>query len=474
MSVAVEQPSDFPAILNRVLWWDTLPVELTQPLGAPLTADIDADVAIIGAGFTGLWTAYYLQQQAPGLRIAIVDKYIAGYGASGRNGGWASALFPQDVVALAQDAGLPAAMAMTQAMHASVDEIGRVASAHSWDIDYAKGGTVVAARTLAQWSAMQQRDAHLRELGIDSGEELLDAASTRRLMNATAVRGGVFTPNCAAIQPAKLVRHLARHVVERGVELFEHSPALAVEPGVVRTPGGNIRARYVIRATEGYTAEIPGQRRTLLPFYSLMVATEPLPEETWEQIGLADRPTFSDGRHMVIYGQRTADGRLAFGGRGAPYSFGSKVAVGTELDARMHRQLQATLIDLFPVLRGHTFTHGWGGVLGIARDWWASVGLDPVTGLGWAGGYVGDGVSTSNLAGRTVAALITRPLAGRTEDPLLALPWVDHRSRAWEVEPLRWAATTIGLTATQAVDAIETRTGKPSVLGRLVGALTGH
>jgi glycine/D-amino acid oxidase-like deaminating enzyme len=457
-------------MLDRVLWWDQLPRELSEPLGVRLDRDIETDVAIIGAGYTGLWTAYYLQREVPGLRMAVVDKHFAGYGASGRNGGWASALFPQDHTAIAEQAGVSVAHAMQRAMNDSVDEIGRVAAEHGWDIHWAKGGTVVVARTVAQWQAMQHRVEELRAAGIESDERLLDAAATRAMVQATHTLGGVFTPHCAAIQPANLVRHLARHVVGAGAQLFEHSPALAIEPGIVRTPGGDIRARYVIRATEGYTAEIPGQRRSLLPFYSLMVATEPLPESTWEQIGLEERPTFSDGRRLVIYGQRTADGRLAFGGRGAPYSFGSKIDARTEFDGRIHRMLEATLIDLFPVLRRHRFTHAWGGTLGIARDWWASVGLDPVTGVGWAGGYVGDGVGTSNLAGRTLAALI----AQRTDDPLLALPWVDHHSRAWEPEPLRWMATTAGLKATEAADTIESRTGKPSIVGKLVGALTGH
>lgn len=457
-------------MLDRVLWWDQLPGELREPIGARLDRDIEADVAIVGAGYTGLWTAYYLQRAVPDLRIAIVDKHIAGYGASGRNGGWASALFPQDHTAIAEQAGVSVAHAMQRAMNDSVDEIGRVAAEHAWDIDWAKGGTVVVARTVAQWNAMQHRVQELRATGIESDEQLLDAAAIRAKVKTTHTLGGVFTPNCAVIQPAKLVRHLARHVVASGARLFEHSPALAIEPGIVRTPSGDIRARHVIRATEGYTAEIPGQRRTLLPFYSLMVATEPLPESTWEQIGLEERPTFSDGRRLVIYGQRTADGRLAFGGRGAPYTFGSKIDARTELHAGIHRMLEATLIDLFPVLTRHRFTHAWGGTLGIARDWWASVGLDPVTGVGWAGGYVGDGVGTSNLAGRTLAALI----AQRTDDPLLTLPWVDHRSRAWEPEPLRWLATTAGLRATEVADAIESRTGRPSIVGRLVGALTGH
>ena len=456
--------------LQRVLWWDQLPDDLRQPIGSPLAHQTDADVAIIGAGYTGLWTAYYLQHRSPGMRIAIVDKHIAGYGASGRNGGWASALFPHDHLAIARDAGLDAALAMQAAMNDSVDEIGRVSAQHSWDIGWAKAGTIIAARTVAQWNAMRERDAQLRAAGIASGEQLLDASRTRDKMRATNVIGGVFTPHCASIQPAKLVRNLARHVVASGARLFEHTPALAVEPGVVRTPTADIRARYVIRATEGYTAEIPGQHRRLMPFYSLMVATEPLPESTWEQIGLADRPTFSDGRRLVIYGQRTADDRLAFGGRGAPYSFGSRIDARTEFDASVHRMIERTLMELFPVLAQHRFTHAWGGTLGIARDWRASVGLDPVTGVGWAGGYVGDGVGTSNLAGRTLAALIT----GVQDDPLLDLPWVNHRSPLWEPEPLRWAAATVGLKATESADRVESRTGKPSLRGRLVDAITGH
>ena len=456
--------------LRRVLWWDQLPSELREPIGSPLVQSTEADIAIIGAGYTGLWTAYYLQQRAPGMRIAIIDKHIAGYGASGRNGGWASALFPQDHLAITRHAGRDSAVAMQAAMNDSVDEIGRVAAHHAWDIGWAKGGTIVAARTLAQWNAMQERDARLRAAGIPLDEQLLDAGLTREKLRATNVIGGVFTPHCAAIQPAKLVRNLARQVVASGARLFEHTPALTIEPGVVRTPAADIRAGYVIRATEGYTAEIEGQHRRLMPFYSLMVATEPLPERTWEQIGLADRPTFSDGRRLVIYGQRTADDRLAFGGRGAPYTFGSKIDSRTELDASVHRMIERTLIDLFPVLARHRFTHAWGGTLGIARDWWASVGLDPVTGVGWAGGYVGDGVATSNLAGRTLAALVT----GALDDPLLDLPWVDHRSPMWEPEPLRWAAATVGLKASESADRVEARTGRPSIRGRLVDAITGH
>ena len=455
--------------LARVLWWDQLSADLRAPLGSPLTQDTGADIAIVGAGYTGLWTAYYLQQALPGARIAIIEAECAGYGASGRNGGWASALFPQDHDALIRRFGLSAAQAMDAAMNDSVDEIGRIAHGHAWDIDWAKGGTVVAARSQAQLAAFHARDDHLRSLGFTPSEELLGARATEKLMGATKVVGGTYNPNCAAIQPAKLVRNLARHVVEAGADLYEHTPARSIEPGIVRTDNGDLRAQYVIRATEGYTAQIPGLRRRLIPFYSSMIATEPLPQKAWDEIALANRPTFSDGRRLVIYGQRTADDRLAFGGRGAPYSFGSRISPVID-DAAIYRRLQGILADLFPVLHRYRFTHAWSGTLGIARDWWASVGLDPVTGMGWAGGYVGDGVGTSNLAGRTLAALVS----GRDDTAITKLPWVGHQSRSWEVEPLRWLATTAALNATSSVDRIETRTGRASLRGRIVDALTGH
>jgi glycine/D-amino acid oxidase-like deaminating enzyme len=229
-----------------------------------------------------------------------------------------------------------------------------------------------------------------------------------------------------------------------------------------------------VRATEGYTPGLAGERRAVAPVYSLMVATEPLPPELWEEIGLADRPTFSDGRHVIVYGQRTADDRIAFGGRGAPYHFGSRVRPSQDHEPRVFAMLRETLLGLLPQLRstgggssgGVAFTHSWGGPLGIARDWAASVGLDRATGLAWAGGYVGDGVGTSNLAGRTLADLVT----GRDTE-LVTLPWVNHRSRRWEPEPLRWLGINAGLRAMQVADWEERRTGRRSHVARAMAPL---
>ena len=244
---------------------------------------------------------------------------------------------------------------------------------------------------------------------------------------------------------------------------------LEIAPGRVVTRLGTVRARYVVRATEGYTPELTGMRRVVAPVYSLMIATEPLPPAVWDEIGLAGRPTFGDLRHLIIYGQRTADGRLAFGGRGAPYHLGSSVRPSYDQVPAVFAALRRTLAELFPVLGDVPVTHHWGGPLGIARDWCASVGLDPGTGLGWAGGYVGDGVATTNLAGRTLADLIT---GARSE--LTRLPWVGHRSPDWEPEPLRWLGLNAGLQVMGLADREEARTGRPSKVAGFMGRFLGE
>jgi len=200
-----------------------------------------------------------------------------------------------------------------------------------------------------------------------------------------------------------------------------------------------------------------------------MVATEPIPTSTWDSIGLAAREVFADHRHVVIYGQRTADDRIAFGGRGAPYHWGSRIRTGFDHEGSVFDDLRATLTQMLPQLDGVGFSHAWGGPLGIARDWHPSVGLDTETGLGWAGGYVGDGVAASNLAGRTLADLVR----GR-DTALTSLPWVGHRSRRWEPEPLRWLGINGGLRLGLSADREEERTGRPARRARLLGALTGH
>jgi len=432
-------------------------------------------VAIVGAGFTGLWTAHALSVADPTVRVAVVEKEVAGFGASGRNGGWCSALFAASDQRIARDHGRDAAMAMRRAMWATVDEVGRTAAAEGIDCHFAKGGTIAAARSQAQVArAMAEIDA-AREFGV--GEEdlrWLGASEAREGLGAAGVLGASYTPHCAALQPALLARGLADAVERRGVRIYEHTPALGVEPGsqdarpALHTERGTIRSDVVVRATEGWTATLPGLGRSLVPVYSLMVATEPLGDDFWSDAGLRHRETFTDHRHVIIYGQRTADGRLAFGGRGAPYHFGSAIRRSFDRDPKVHDALAGTLVELFPVLADARITHRWGGPLGVPRDWFSSAGIDRSTGVAWAGGYVGDGVSTTNLAGRTLADLILE-----RDTDLVALPWVGHESPRWEPEPFRWLGVNAGLWAMGAADRSEERRGRPSRLAAKMGRLLG-
>jgi glycine/D-amino acid oxidase-like deaminating enzyme len=438
---------------------------------ASLPGDTDADVAIVGAGYTGLWTAYYLLEADPRLRVVVVEAETAGFGASGRNGGWCSALFPAGLSKLARQTGSTPARALAQhaAMRATVDEVLRVAAGEGIDARAHKGGTVAVARTPAQLRAARAAVAGARARGLDESDlRLLGSHEARARLNARGVLGGTFTEDCAAIHPARLVRGLARAVERRGGTIHEGTRATALEPHRVRTERGTVRADVVVRATEGYTPGLAGERRTVAPVYSLIVATAPLPESTWEQIGLRDRETFTDHRHLIVYGQRTADGRLVFGGRGAPYHFGSRAQPGFDRVPKVFHRLRAAATDLLPALAGAEWTHEWGGVLGVPRDWCASVGLDAGSGLAWAGGYVGDGVGTSNLAGRTLRDLVL----GRDTD-LTALPWVGHRSRRWEPEPLRWLGVNAGLRAMAVADREERITRRPSLVGRAMAPLVG-
>jgi glycine/D-amino acid oxidase-like deaminating enzyme len=456
------------------LWWDGL----QGPFAArpALQRDIDIDVAVVGAGYTGLWATYYLLRAAPRTRVAVLEKEVAGFGASGRNGGWCSALFPVSISRLAREHGTGAARAMRRAMNETVDEVGRAAALAGIDCSFAKGGTVVVARNSAQMQRAQAAVADSRALGLDADDlQWLGRSEAEKLVRAPGLLGATYTPHCAALDPARLARGLAKAVEEMGATIYEHTPVYEIQPGerpkrpVLRANGASVRADVVVRAVEAWTATLPGHHRDLIPVYSLMIATEPLPHEFWENAGLSRRETFSDHRHLIIYGQRTADGRIAFGGRGAPYHFGSTVRTSYDTGRRVHQSLRQILAELFPAVRDFAVTHAWGGPLGVPRDWFSSVGLDRVPGTAWAGGYVGDGVATSNLAGRTLADLVL----GQDSD-LVHLPWVAHRSPRWEPEPLRWLAVNAALGATKLADRSEQRRSTPSPLADVLGRFLGR
>ncbi len=475
-----------PPYRDLSLWFDQAAAAGDSLQARPgLDGSIEADVCIVGAGLTGLWTAYYLLRAQPTLRVVVLEAQIAGFGASGRNGGWCSSLFPISIRALARRYGREQALTMRRAMNHTVDEVGSVIAAEGIDCHWSKGGTVNLARTDVQVNRIRAEvEIDADADGVD-GYTLLSAAEAVERVGASGVLGASYTPHCARVQPALLVRGLARVVERLGGTIYEHTPALEIRPRIngigvsgdpcVATEQGVVQARQVIRATEAWTSTLPGSQRDVVPVYSLMVATEPLPAAFWDGsgatpgAGLAGGETFTDARHLIIYGQRTADDRLAFGGRGAPYHYGSRIDPAFDRSDQVFSALRAGLVELFPGLRGHEFSHSWGGPLGIARDWHASVGLDSGTGVGWAGGYVGDGVGTTNLAGRTLADLVLGH-----DSELTRLPWVGHRSRRWEPEPLRWLAMNAGLQVMTRADAEERLTGRSSLAARLMAPFLGH
>ena len=462
-----DQLSQVRSYRELSFWLDTCGDDLgPRP---PLAGSTDVDVAIVGAGYTGLWTAHYLRRADPGLRIAILEKEIAGFGASGRNGGWCSALFAASKDKIARSSSRDAAVAMQRAMFETVDEVGRAAAELGIDCDYVKSGTIDLATAPSQVARIREAIEHEWSWGFGSDDfSWLEGAEARRLVAASRVLGAGFTPHCATIHPAKLARGLARAVVDQGIELYEKTPVTEILDRSVVTPAGTVRAEVVVRATEGYTPRLPGFRRALVPLYSLMICTEPLPSDFWDEVGWRNRETLHDGRHLIIYAQRTADDRIAIGGRGAPYHYASRIRDSYDLAPAVFAELQRVLVHLFPGARDAAITHRWGGCLGVPRDWYSSVGFDRSTGFAWAGGYVGDGVSTTNLAGRTLADLIT----GKETD-ITRLPWVDRRSRRWEPEPLRWLGINGALKLMASADKVEARTGRPARRAKLLSRLTG-
>jgi glycine/D-amino acid oxidase-like deaminating enzyme len=443
------------------MWHATVPGSL-EPR-PPLPGDRDADVAIVGAGYTGLWTAYYLKALDPTLRVVVLEKDIAGFGASGRNGGWCSALYPSSSAKVAKRAGRDGVLRLHTALRATVDEVGRAAAEEGIDAGYAKGGTLTFARSKPQRDRALEDIEAARAWGFTEDDlRFMDPAEVDTHVHAASVLGATYTPHCAAIHPARLVRGLAEAVERRGVPIHEGTTVTAIEPGRAVTDRGTVKAEIVVRATEGYTPGIAGFERAMIPIYSLMIATDPLSVAQWSEIGLADRPTFGDERHLIIYGQRTADGRLAFGGRGAPYHAGSTIRPEFDRNEGVFAAIRRSLVGLFPSIADVSIAYRWGGPLAMPRDLLPGVGLDRKRGFGWAGGYVGDGVAMTNLAGRTMADLILR-----RDTDLVRLPFANHRSPRWEPEPLRWLGVNAGLRFLTIADAEERLTGRPSVVGSL-------
>ncbi|TFC58697.1 MULTISPECIES: FAD-binding oxidoreductase [unclassified Cryobacterium] len=447
-------------------WWNQIGRPAPRP---PLPGSTRADVCIVGAGYTGLWAAYYLKKAAPQLRIVILEQRFAGYGASGRNGGWLTNSVTGGCEQYLRSHGRDAVAGFQAAMNDTVDEVIRVAAVEGIDADIVKGGEFTVAYDRPQQRRLEAA-VRAEQAWPHTGVELLSAEAATARINVAGSTGAMWHPHCARIQPAKLVAGLTRAVLALGVEIYDDSRVSEITPQTARTQHGTVQAEFIVRATEGFTAGLAGLHRAWLPMNSSLIVTEPLPAAVWAGIGWDDRATLGDMAHAYMYAQRTADDRIAIGGRGVPYRFGSQTDSDGQTPASTIEALTGILHRFFPGTADAAIEHAWSGVLGVPRDWAATVGLDRQTGLAWAGGYVGTGVATTNLAGRTLTDLIL----GR-ESALTALPWVNHRVRNWEPEPLRWLAVTALYQAYTHADRAElTRRRSTSPLATLADRVSGR
>ncbi|HXE44530.1 MAG TPA: FAD-binding oxidoreductase [Conexibacter sp.] len=447
-------------------WQASLPSVTPRPR---LDGDRDADVCIVGGGFTGLWTAYRLKRARPQLEVVVLERDYAGFGASGRNGGSLLPAFGAH--------GAAVDPAIERALRESVADIERVCGEERIDCDWHAGGALRVARGAAQTARLRAAVAQQRAAGVEELHELgADALAARiRIAGASAA---LWTPHGVRVQPAKLVRGLAAAAARRGVRIFEGTAVRELQPAGARgdaaravSARGAVRAPVVLCCLEGFAHGLRDQRRVLLALNSAMVVTAPLPEATWAQIGWAGQELLGDNAHAYVYAQRTADGRIALGGRGVPYRYGSR----TDRDGRTQRRTIAGLVrmlhTLFPGTVGTPIEHAWCGVLGVARDWQPAVRLDRASGIGFAGGYVGVGIAASNLAGRTL-----RDLALGEDTELTRLAWVGHRARRWEPEPLRWIGANLVYALYRAADRREAASGtaRTSPLAHAADRLAGR
>lgn len=436
-----------------------------------LNGDETSSVAIVGAGYTGLWAAYWIKKQNPALSVLVIDKNKVGYGASGRNGGWISG----KTVGLRKNLGKYGSaedvLFMERACHQAVGDIADFIEKEDIDSGLRRGGWMQIARTESEMARLAHHAEADYAAGLTQDDvRLLDARETVNKVNAPGLVGSLFSPYSARINPARLAFGLARICEDMGVKIYEDTAAEIVSRNSVNTSRGVITAETVVLATEGFTCRFPERRRDILPMLSSMVVTRPLAESEWEKIGWDDYVCMSGADHVYFYSQRTEDGRIAIGGRGKPYRWGSAMDDDGRLNVRTQTQLMEILGNLFPAV-SFEFEHAWCGVLGVTRDWSPFISRDNSSGVIEAGGYAGQGVTAAYVAGKTIADLVSG-----ADTELTRSVWVRDRPRKWEPEPLRWIGSHAVQKLYQTADVIERRRGGPktSVVAAFANRVSGR
>ncbi len=408
-------------------WWlEEAAAAFGDEVAAPLERDAEADVCIVGGGFTGLWTALALKEREPATEVVLLEAERCGAGPSGRNGGflhgyWASVGRARSVLG---DAG---ALALVRAGEAIIPAV-RALGADVW---LREGGMLSVSTTAAQDAALDGSVAAAAALGEPEHAVPLSRGELAERIRSPRFRRGVFFPECATVQPARLVRALRRAALDAGVVLHEGTPAEHLEDGLVRTPRGRVRARAVVVAVNAAATGWRPVRRHVTNFGSYVVLTEPAPELI-EELGWTGGEAVVDGRMFLHYFRTTDDGRVLMGSGSGPIGFGGRLDRRFTHDAATAARAELGLRRLLPGLAGARIERAWGGPIDVSADHLPFFGTVTGTRIHYGLGYSGNGVGPSWLGGQILASLAL----GRDDD-WTALPLARRRLPALPPEPLK-------------------------------------
>jgi glycine/D-amino acid oxidase-like deaminating enzyme len=401
---------------------------------APARGDLEADIVVLGGGYTGMWTAWHALERAPDARVVVLEADVCGHGPSGRNGGFCETLW-SNLPSLRERFDDDRALAACVASSESVRAIGEWCEAEGVDAWFRRSGFLMVSTSPAQDAVLDRILAAGDELGVVGTRIVaLDQAGVRARCDSPLFRRGLFVPDDATLQPARLALGLRRRLLERGVAIHERSRVRALRAGdrgvVAETDSARVRAGAAVLALNASTRGVRPLRSRLSVTSSHIVLTEPVPD-VLDALGWTGGEAVTDGRTFLHYFRTTPDGRIAFGWGGGQLAFGARVRGRVEIDPRVAATLRRHLVDHFPALAGRRVTHAWGGPIDVSPSHLPQVGTLPDAPVHFAFGFTGNGVGPSHTAGRALAGLA---LGAPDAHP----PLLDHRPARVPPEPLAW------------------------------------
>jgi glycine/D-amino acid oxidase-like deaminating enzyme len=449
-------------------WWVTESELLDEAAAPELVGDAEADVAVVGGGYTGLWTALALREREPGLSVVVLERERCGLGPSGRNGGflhgywssvgWLRELLPDDRV-----------LSLTRAGDRIIPAVEAFAERRGDDVWLRRGGLLKISTTAAQDERIDAAAQAAAALGAPEEAVELDRDELAERCLSPRFRRGVLFRDGATVQPARLVKALRRAVLEDdGIALHERSPVVRLQrtrPNVLQTPRGVVRSPQVVLAVNAAAAGWRPFAARLTNFGSYVVLTEPVPD-LLEEVRWTGGEAITDARMFVHYFRATPGGRVLMGSGSGPIGIGGRLDGRFTKDAASSARAESGLRSLLPALADVRVTHAWGGPIDVSADRLPFVGTLPDTGLHYAAGFSGNGVGPSWLAAQALASLAT----GR-EDEWTSLPLVDRRTRRLPPEPLKRLGGGLVRAAALAVEEAEDAGRRPPPGARALASL---